>query len=73
MEDSERKLQPRVSPKAVKIISGFAIDQGIGKATAAERFIHKAIDSMPEDVQKKYMGIYDRSTPEARKNPRGAE
>ena len=40
---------------------GFAYDQEIGKSTAAARFIQKAIDCMPENVQKKYIDIYNKN------------
>ena len=61
MTERERRLEPTVSPLTLKIILGFAYDQEIGKSTAAARFIQKAIDCMPENVQKKYIDIYNKN------------
>lgn len=70
MDESERRVAPCPSPKEMKIIIGFAADQNIGRSTAAARFISKAVESMPEDVQQKYMRIYDSLSPEERRQPK---
>lgn len=38
---------------------GFAIDQEIGKHTAASRLIQKGIECLPENIQQKYLNMYD--------------
>lgn len=70
MDETERRVEPSLSPREAKIIIGFAADQGIGRSTAAARFITKAVESMPPDVQQKYMRIYDSLQPEERRQPK---
>lgn len=53
-----------------KIIIGMAHDKEVSKASAILNIVKKHVDELPEPIKQRYRDIYDRLTPEERKQTR---
>ena len=66
----EKRVTVFVPEKYQKLTTAFAYDKSFSKSGAIVHMIRQTFENMSEAERQKYLAIYDRLTPEEKKNPK---